>query len=338
MNPPPPKTPLGKGGHIVSPPYQGGKFCEALERPPGAEPPLKLRNPTPARNGLRVHLRYLRFLLGEFRLALAVFAGVVVVGGVILHNFYRHEAVSLPKAFYSVFLMVFLESGLEFPDEWYLQPMFFLVPVLGLGALADSVVRLAYLMFTQKRKLPEWQRMAASLYRNHVVVVGVGRVGYRVILGLLEMKEQVVAIESGASANFVDDVLDLGVPVIQGNGRLEKVLAQAGVAHARAVILATSDDLTNIDAGLTARDLNPKANIVLRLFDESLARKITGAFAMPAICTASVAAPPSSPRPPTARSTRRSSFPARKSTSPTWSSTRKGRSSARPSARSRPRP
>jgi Trk K+ transport system NAD-binding subunit len=81
------------------------------------------------------------------------------------------------------------------------------------------------------------------------------------------------------------------VPVIQGNGRNEKVLAQAGVPRARAVIAATSDDLANIDAGLTARDLNPTARIVVRLFDESLARKITGAFAMPAISTAQVSAP-----------------------------------------------
>ena len=69
------------------------------------------------------------------------------------------------------------------------------MPVVGLGALADSVVRLAYLMFTQKQRLPEWQRMVASLYRNHVVVVGVGKVGYRVIQGLVEEREAVVAID-----------------------------------------------------------------------------------------------------------------------------------------------
>src|SRR5262249_30875892 len=46
-----------------------------------------------------------------------------------------------------------------------------------------------------------------------------------------------------------------------------------------------------LDAGLTARDLNADARIVLRLFDESLASKITGAFAMPVISTAQVSAP-----------------------------------------------
>jgi voltage-gated potassium channel len=243
------------------------------------------------RSRVGLHLRYLRLLLWEFRWPLGVFATLVLGGGLVIHLCYHREVVSYGKACFAVFLMIFLESGLEFPDEWYLQPLFFLVPVVGLGALADSVVRLAYLMFTKKQRLPEWHRMVASLYRNHVVVVGVGKVGFRVLKGLLELKEEVVAVEQNAEAPLLGDVYDLGVPVIQGSGRNEKTLAQAGVAHARAVILTTNDDLCNIDAGLTARDLNPSARVVLRLFDESLAAKITGAFAMPAISTAQVSAP-----------------------------------------------
>jgi voltage-gated potassium channel len=57
------------------------------------------------------------------------------------------------------------------------------------------------------------------------------------------------------------------------------------------VIVATSDDLTNLDAALTARDLNPAAKIVIRLFDETLAAKVAGAFSMPTISTSQVAAP-----------------------------------------------
>ncbi len=133
--------------------------------------------------------------------------------------------------------------------------------------------------------------MVASLYRNHVVVVGVGKVGYQIIKGLLELRESVVAVDQASESLLIDDIRDLGVPVIQGNARYQKTLEQAGVAQARAVILATNDDLANLDSGLTARDINPKARIVLRLFDETLARKVEGAFAMPGISTAQVAAP-----------------------------------------------
>ena len=37
--------------------------------------------------------------------------------------------------------------------------------------------------------------MVASLYRNHIVVVGVGKVGYQIIKGLLALRETVVAVE-----------------------------------------------------------------------------------------------------------------------------------------------
>ena len=187
--------------------------------------------------------------------------------------------------------MIFLESSLEFPDEWYLQPLFFLLPIVGLGAIADSVVRLAYLVFTRKQNLPEWNRMLASLCRNHFVVIGVGKVGYQVIKQLLELRETVVAIEMASGSPLLGELFDKGVPVIQGNARSASVLEQAGVRQARAVIITTSDDLTNLDAAITARDLNATAKIVIRLFDETLATKVAGAFSMPTISTSQVAAP-----------------------------------------------
>src|SRR3954469_7049848 len=256
--------------------------------PDNARPRRAMRHPrSPA-----LYARFACHMAWEFRLPLGVFSALVLLGGMALKLAYHARPLGYAEACYGVFLLIFLEPYLDFPGEWYLQPLFFLLPIVGLGAVADSIVRLAYLMFTRKNRLPEWQGMVASLHRDHVVVVGVGKVGYQIIKGLLELRESVVAIErAGAESSLLDEVLDLGVPMIRGDGRTTKALEQAGVARARAVILATSDDLTNLDAGLTARDLNAEARVVLRLFDESLATKIVGAFAMPAISTAQVSAP-----------------------------------------------
>ncbi len=242
----------------------------------------------------RILVRYILYLLWEFRWSLGVFWSLVLVGGGILRLMYHHDhrVLGYGEACYAIFMLIFLESYLSFPDEWYLQPLFFLLPVVGLGAVADSLVRLAFLTFSKKQNLPEWHRMVASLYRNHIVVVGVGKVGYEIIKGMLALREPVVAIERvSADSALLDEIVDLKIPVIRGDGRTIKTLEQAGVARAKAIIMATSDDLTNLDAGLTARDLNAEARIVLRLFDESLAVKVRGAFSMPAISTAQVAAP-----------------------------------------------
>src|SRR5262245_24329026 len=240
---------------------------------------------------LRIYGRFALYLLREFRWSLVVFATLVLGGGLIL--WYCNDGnLRLVKACYEVFLLIFLQVGLEnFPEQWYLQPAFFFIPIIGLGAVADSIVRLAYLVFAQKSKLPEWQRMVASMYRKHIVVVGAGRVGFRIIKGLLLLRESLVAIERLADSPFLDEVRDLKVPVVQGDGRQKKTLEQAGVAVAQAIILASDDDLTNLDAALTARDLNPQIRVVLRLFDDTLAEKFATVFHMPAISTSRVAAP-----------------------------------------------
>ena len=289
-------------------PSPNGARPEALRpehpRPPstGGRAAIRARAPFtkdtgPRRPGrLRITVEYARYLLWEFRWSLGVFWGIVLIGGLIFSFLYKdHEGVPVlgyVEACYAIFMLIFLESYLKFPETWYLQPFFFLLPVIGLGAVADSLVRLAYLTFTSKQKLPEWQRMVASLYRRHVVVVGVGKVGFQIIKGFLALREPVVVIERpGADTALLEEIMDQGVPVVRGDGRVLKTLEQAGVARARAVVLATSDDLTNLDSGLTARDLNGEARIVLRLFDESLAQKVQGAFAMPAISTAMTSAP-----------------------------------------------
>jgi Trk K+ transport system NAD-binding subunit len=243
-------------------------------------------------SSLRIWLRYFRHLFWEFRWSLGIFWGLVFGGGLVLWVGYHDHVLSYLEACYAVFLLIFLEPYLDFPREWYLQPLFFLLPILGLGAVADSLVRLAYLVFSRKHRLPEWQRMVASLYRDHTIVVGIGKVGFQIVHGFLGLNEPVVAVQKvdAPESPLLDEMIDRGVPVIRGDGRVPRTLEQAGVRKARAVILATSDDLTNLDAGLTARDLNPDVCIVLRMFDESLAVKVRGAFAMPAISTAQVAA------------------------------------------------
>jgi Trk K+ transport system NAD-binding subunit len=240
---------------------------------------------------LLTHFRFTCRLLRDFRWPFGIFWAVVLLGGWGLHLFYHKRPLDYAEACFQVFLLFFLQPNLEFPQEWYLRPLFFLIPIIGLGALANSLVRMGYLFFAKKRNLVEWQCMVASSYRNHVIIVGAGKVGYHIIRGLLALREQVVAVELKAESPILDDIHDLDVPVIVGNGRHAKTLEQAGARKARVIIAGTNDDLANLDAALTARDLNPNIEVVLRLFDDTLATKFASAFQMPAISVSEVSAP-----------------------------------------------
>ncbi len=183
---------------------------------------------------------------------------------------------SYAKAVYSVFLLVFLESHLDFPEEWYLQPLFFLVRSSGSGPRR----------FGRPARVPDVHEKTATpggITWSHRYTRP-RRGGRRRQGGLprdsrvIELHEAVVAIEESMDSPLLDEVYDLGVPVIHGNGRSEKVLKQAG--RGRGPLGHHHDQRRPHEPRrrLTARDINPDAKIVVRLFDETLAKKISGAF------------------------------------------------------------
>jgi hypothetical protein len=227
----------------------------------------------PRRRTVYAWYRYAIFLVKEFRWAMLVFWSMVLIGGLLLKSSATGVAQNLSyvNACYLVFSLVLGQTLATFPSEWYLQILCFAAPIIGLGAIADSVVRLGFFMFTSKRKLPEWHRMNALSMRNHIVLCGIGKVGYRILEELLELGEDVVAIDRNAENPFVMEMIEHGVTTIIGQARSRRLLEEANVKNARAVIFATDDDLANIDAALTAREINPDIRVVIRLFDDTLA-------------------------------------------------------------------
>jgi Trk K+ transport system NAD-binding subunit len=230
-----------------------------------------------------------KYMLREFRWPLCVFAGLVLLAGAL---FSTTMHIPYGKACFGVYMLIFVQPNLEWPEhQWYNQVLFFIIPIVGLGAVADSVVRLGYLIFARKRKLQEWWIMEASICRNHIVLCGLGRVGYRIAEELLGAKESLVAIEKDENSVFVEELQDKDVPVLIGDARLKKNMLLANLEHAKAVICATNDDLANLDSAMTAREIKPEIRVVLRLFDETLATKVASQFKMPVISTSQVSAP-----------------------------------------------
>ena len=165
---------------------------------------------------------------------------------------YHRVHLAYGKACYAVFLMIFVASGLEFPDEWYLQPLFFLLPIVGLGAIADSVVRLAYLVFTRSNG----SRSGNAWSPRSIVTIssswGWGRSATRSSRACRARRER-RRHRQGRPVAVAGRLLRPGRADHPGERAACETLEQAGVKVARAVIMATSDDLTNLDGGLTAR-------------------------------------------------------------------------------------
>ena len=111
---------------------------------------------------------------------------------------------------------------------------------------------------------------------GHVIVVGGGDVGTRVTGGLHDLGFDVVLIDHNPAARGVAFARSLGLPVVLGDAPSDRVLDRAGVDSAIALISATSNDIVNLETAMQARAMRgDDLRIVLRLFDDDLARRVS---------------------------------------------------------------
>lgn len=100
--------------------------------------------------------------------------------------------------------------------------------------------------------------------RDHVVVVGLGQVGFRLCELLRDLGVPVVAIEVNAQAKNVPRAKDLHLPVVIGSGASQRFLRRLSIKRARALAAVTSDEVENIAIAVAARGLRDDLNIALR--------------------------------------------------------------------------
>jgi Trk K+ transport system NAD-binding subunit len=123
--------------------------------------------------------------------------------------------------------------------------------------------------------------LGASIPRRlhgHVVVCGLGNIGYRMVEQLHQLGVPVVAAEQHESNRYLSAVRRLGVPVLVADIRLQETLQALNVGRARSVVVVTSSDVVNLETALNVQALNPETRVVQRLFDPDLAARVERAF------------------------------------------------------------
>ena len=234
-------------------------------------------------------------LLREFRRPLLAFLAVFVVGGWLYHTLARLAGApvgSLAEATFLILSMTFLQANADFPDVWYLQLFFFLMPVIGLAVLGTGVADFGALLFNRKQRGEAWQVALADSFSGHVVVCGLGHLGLRIVSELHQLGYQVVCLERDPQADRLKSVDDMSVPLLKTDARSREAMLKAGVDRAEAVIICTNDDLLNLQIGMLAREVNPRIRVVMRLYDEDFGRQVRDKFDVEAVfSTSAIAAP-----------------------------------------------
>ncbi|MDM4721104.1 NAD-binding protein [Micromonospora sp. WMMA1363] len=158
-----------------------------------------------------------------------------------------------------------------------------LIPLIT-AVVVDGIVN-ARLALHSGRILPERS--------GHVVVVGLGNIGTRVMAQLCDFGVEVVAIDKNPQARGAGLARRLGVPLVVGDAATEETLRAASVGTCQALVVVSTDDGANLRAALTARALNDEVQVVLRLFDGHFAERIQRAFGIGVSRSVSYLAAPS---------------------------------------------
>ncbi|HEX9438355.1 MAG TPA: NAD(P)-binding protein, partial [Roseiflexaceae bacterium] len=245
----------------------------------------------PLRRLIRANLYDLGLLLRESWVVLSGFGLLALVGTLYLHYFPPHQLAFIPALYETLKLLTF-QSALNLPGDSLGQVLFFLLPLLGLGLIVQGVLNFGRLLLDKGDRRQAWQVALASTYHDHIIICGLGRVGLRVLMQLLDAGYEVVVVDHAWDSQFVERALILKAPVVPGDAREPETLRQASIARARAVITTLDGDLLNIEIALTARGIRPDIRVILRVFNEELDRNLERGFGPNTAFSASALAAP----------------------------------------------
>ncbi|MFG6096447.1 NAD-binding protein [Leptothoe sp. ISB3NOV94-8A] len=139
-----------------------------------------------------------------------------------------------------------------------------LLMVIGvLGLLADQLLSSRFEFLQRRPKVPK---------KNHVIVVGLGRVGKRVVRILQDLRQPLVAI----THHLDSPALRNQIPLLEGP--MLQQLQEAHLSTARSVIAVTDDPVLNLEVALLAaealenekRPFTPVIRTLSQLFSDNI--------------------------------------------------------------------
>ena len=141
-----------------------------------------------------------------------------------------------------------------------------LAPMVTAGVLIESLLRLLQPGWLQRRIL-----------RNHIIVVGVGRIGELFLerLYAVERRAKVLLVDNQESQRLLSKARDqFGAPYVCSDIRNTTTLDALALPQARGLALLTGDDLINLEAAWAVLGVVPDIPIVAHIDDMAMKREM----------------------------------------------------------------
>lgn len=200
---------------------------------------------------------------------------LLIIGTMLYVDYYPH--ISKLSAFYATVILLLggfgdIYGGNIFQSEpapWWLK-LFSLV----LNLVGTAFVGVLYALFTEillSAKFQLIKRRPAVPQADHVVVIGLARLGKRIISLLKDLKQTVVGVTFNPD---FDQTQIPDIPLIVGD--IAEALDRANLATAISIIVVTDDELRNLEVALMAGRINPRSQLVIQTYGQHLSENLQG--------------------------------------------------------------
>ncbi|MGF1497452.1 MAG: potassium channel family protein [Elainellaceae cyanobacterium] len=213
--------------------------------------------------------------------------GLLVVGTILFWTYYPEA--SFVGAFYATAVLLLGGFGDLFGDipitialPWWLRLFGLLLTLAG-----TAFVGVLYAVLTEKLltwRLQFLNRRPPVPTQNHMVVIGLGRVGRRVAALLLELKQSLVGIVETAP----DSALLPQMSILSGD--ISNTLTKANLSRSQSVIAVTEDEMQNLEMGLMVHAVNPDSRLVIRTYNRRFSDRVAQLFPYAQVLCASALA------------------------------------------------
>ncbi len=193
----------------------------------------------------------------EVTISIILIILIIVFG---LWGFYLMSTSSDNNDYKNVKLLTILYDTIRLIiGEWNLPP-YALIPwqvevgrFSGLFLLGFTVFNAIWYFFRSNFLL-------SFLYKNHVVICGLGERGFALGKDFLEKgylgkKYKVVAIEKEKQSEYIIKFKEIGGIVLNGDGSDKEMLKKAKINIAKLIIAVTGNDLSNLEIAININDL-----------------------------------------------------------------------------------
>ena len=163
--------------------------------------------------------------------------------------------------------LISLNSGaVPPPISWELQVARFLVPAV--------TAYTAFLAFTTIF-IQQTDRVRLWFLRDHVVICGLGKKGYRLTTQFLHLGNPVVVIEKDEGNEWIENARSAGAVIIHGDAGDPELLAKVKLNQAQCLISVVGDDGKNAEVAVLAEEISQSRSsgsltCIIHIFDAQL--------------------------------------------------------------------